>query len=231
MDKAENLAPAEAAAEAIKAYLRMHRKKISEDPELLALLLPERFSGEPNLIDYQRFVIARLTAEVAALRAQCESLRPGSDQANRAREGVHLLILELAGSCSFAESIAVVCESKTFLNADHVSIGVESDNDFDPREFGVRLLPRGLVDRLIDRDALGALLIGDANKLICPEVENLQSLAVFRMRLGEKSPPALYAIGSSDPSRFDDPGETREIAFFVRALEISIRKWLHPSAS
>lgn len=229
MDKAEHLAPAKAAAEAVKAYLRMHRQKISDDPELLALLLPERFSGEPKLVDYQRFVIGRLSADIASLRAQCENMRPNSDAASRTREGVKRLVLDLAAADTFLDAISVACQSKTVLSADFASIGIESDAAFDPRELGMRLLPRGVVDGLIDRDALGSLLIGDAYKVVCPDTESLQSVAVFRMHLGEKAPPALYAIGSCDPGRFDDSGETHEIAFFVRVLEASIRKWLRPS--
>jgi uncharacterized protein YigA (DUF484 family) len=229
MDKAQNLAPAEAAAEAVKAYLRMHRHKISDDPELLALLLPERFTGEPKLIDYQRFVIGRLTAEIASLRTQVESRHPNSDRASRTREGVKRLVLELTGANEFKDTIATARESKAVLGADFVAIGIECDAAFDPRELGMRLLPRGLVDRLIERDALGSLLIGDAYKIICPDAQALQSVAVFRMRFGEKAPPALYAIGSCDLGLFDDAGTIHEIAFFVRALEASIRKWLKPS--
>jgi hypothetical protein len=230
MDKAEHLAPAEAAAEAVKAYLRMHRHKISDDPELLALLMPERFSGEPKLIDYQRFVISRMAAEIASLKAQRENMRPNSDYASRARESVKRLVLELAGAGAFKDTVAIARESERVLGADFVSIGIESDAAFDPRELGMRLLPRGMVDRLIERDALGSLLIGDAYKIIYPDRDSLQSVAVFRMRFGDRAPPALYAIGSRNPGRFDDAGEAHEIAFFVRALEASIRKWLIPSA-
>jgi len=231
MDKAENLEPAEAAAEAVKAYLRLHRRKISDDPELLALLLPERFSGEPKLVDYQNFVIGKLSAKISELRAECDGLRPSSHQGSRTRESVKRLVLELAAANSFEEAIKVACCAGGPLGAEFVSVGIEINIAVNPGELGVRLLPCGTVEKLIERDALGALLIGDAYKAFCPDAESLQSVAVFRMRLGPKAPPAIFAVGSHDPFRFDDSGETREIAFFVRTLETTIRRWLNPPAN
>ena len=230
MEKAEHVNPAEAAAEAVKAYLRLHRHKISDDAELLALLLPERFSDEPNLVDYQRFLIGKLFARISELKAECDSLRPNSDRDSRTRESVKRIVLALSSAHSFEEAIAVACKVQKHLEADFVAIGIESEAAFDPRELGMRLLPRGTVDRLIERDALGALLIGDACKTFGADTECLQSIAVFRMRLGPKSPPALFAFGSKDPDRFDDAGETRELAFFVQTLEATIRRWLNPRA-
>ena len=80
-DRAESRAPAEAAAEAVKAYIRMNRARLAADGELMALLLPERFDSS-DVRDLQRFVIDRLTTENAALRAEREGLRGARDQAN-----------------------------------------------------------------------------------------------------------------------------------------------------
>ena len=40
MKHAENLLPAQAAADAVKAYLRIYRDEVANDAELLSLLLP-----------------------------------------------------------------------------------------------------------------------------------------------------------------------------------------------
>ena len=50
MERAEARDPAQAAAEAVKAYIRMNRVALANDGELLALLLPERF-GEAGVRD------------------------------------------------------------------------------------------------------------------------------------------------------------------------------------
>jgi uncharacterized protein YigA (DUF484 family) len=92
---------------------------------------------------------------------------------------------------------------------------------------GLRALEPGLADKLITRDAAGALMKGGAHApLFGGTHDDLQSVAVFRLRLGVKAPPVLYAIGCRDELRFDDEAETRELAFLARALEQAMRTWL-----
>jgi uncharacterized protein YigA (DUF484 family) len=219
MDRAEYLEPNRAAAEAVKAYLRINRQQIAEDPEMLALLLPERFAGDPGLKDYQHFVIGKLLAKLAALK----------DDAALTRESMKRLTLNLIASNSFEGAIAIARNAASALNADFVSIGVESDAQMDLRKAGVTLLPPGIVGKFIEQDTAGAILIGDAAKALYPDFDQLRSVAVFRMRFGPKTPPALFAVGSLNEHRFDGAGETREIAYFVRALEATIRAWLNQS--
>ena len=57
------------AEEAVSAYIRMNGARLAADPSFLALLAPDRF-GEGQVRDLQRFVIERLKAENAALRAK-----------------------------------------------------------------------------------------------------------------------------------------------------------------
>ena len=60
-EQAKSVEPARAAADAVKAYIRMHRSTLAQDGELLALLVPDRTElGEVR--DLQRFVIDRLAA-------------------------------------------------------------------------------------------------------------------------------------------------------------------------
>ena len=101
MHRAENLAPDEAAAEAVKTYLRLYRGRVVEDTEMLAALLPERFSGSLNVSDYQRFVIERLMTENAQLKAERDGLRRTTDRAALMREGVKKLVLDLMDAGSF----------------------------------------------------------------------------------------------------------------------------------
>ena len=61
------------AEEAVRAYIRLNRKRLAADGELLAMLLPERFvDGEVH--DLQRHVIERLRAENAALKSKLEAV-------------------------------------------------------------------------------------------------------------------------------------------------------------
>jgi hypothetical protein len=61
------------AEEAVRSYIRLNRKRLAADGELLAMLLPERFAdGEVH--DLQRHVIERLRAENAALKSKLEAV-------------------------------------------------------------------------------------------------------------------------------------------------------------
>ena len=54
-ERAELQDPAQAAQQAVKAYIRMHREKLAEDGELLSLLLPQRF-GDGKVRDLVQIV-------------------------------------------------------------------------------------------------------------------------------------------------------------------------------
>lgn len=229
MDRAEKRTPAEAAAEAVKAFLRIHRARLADDPELLALILPARFDGETNVADYQRFALDRLLAENAALKAERDGLRHVSDGAALRRESVRKLVLDLISARSLGETMAIAAGTASKLGAEAVTLGFEATA---PRQLYVGdfvSLSPGLVDALIERDAVGALVRGASHPELFPDQDDLLSTAIFRLRVGARVPPALFAVGSIDADRFDDEGETREIAYFARALERSIGAWLDRS--
>ena len=118
-DRAESRDPAEAAAQAVKAYIRMHREKLAEDGELLGLLLPQRF-GDARVRDMQSYVIERLAGENAALRAERDGLR--SDRSVRLGDGVRKLVLDLIDARSFEEAIAVATAAAPAFGADRVAL-------------------------------------------------------------------------------------------------------------
>lgn len=232
MKSAENLLPAQAAAEAVKAYLRMHRDRIADDAELLALLMPERFPDSGNVSDYQHFVIEKLQAENAKLKSERDGLKRLSDGAAFMREGVRGLVLELVSARSFEDVVAIATGAAKALGAERVSLAVESSEPLPlPGVQGVRLLPEGLVETLIGQDAIGAVLQGSHESLFAGSLGGLQSVAIFRLNFGPLAPAALYAVGAVEGERFEDENETREIAHFVRALERAALAWLDLSKS
>ncbi len=226
MNRAENLAPAKAAAEAVKAYLRQHKERIVEDVELLALLSLERFGDNANVTDFQHFVIEKLIAENAALKAAWDGLRFTSAHSGPMRESVCKLVLDLIDARGVEQAIAVATGAASALKADAVALGIESETPLRTGQQGMSLLPLGLSDGLIENDAAGALIKGGTHSALFADSEELNAVAVYRLRLGPQMPPALYAVGARDADRFDDSGETREIVYFVCALERTIRAWL-----
>src|SRR5207248_1160509 len=105
-ERAPQHAPAEAAAEAVKAYIRMNRARLARDGELLALLLPERFPNE-DVRDLQRAIIEKIANENAGLRAERDRLRHARERASQLGSGVRQAVLDLVDARSFEEAIAV----------------------------------------------------------------------------------------------------------------------------
>jgi len=70
-ERAGALAPE--AEEVVRAYIRLNRKRLAADGELLAMLLPERFA-ESEIHDLQRHIIEKLRADNAALKSKLEAV-------------------------------------------------------------------------------------------------------------------------------------------------------------
>jgi len=224
MDRAEARSPAAAAAEAVKTYIKMNRARLAEDGELLALLLPERFeAGEVR--DLQRFVIDRLSAENASLRAERDALMATRATAARLGDGARRVILDLIDARSFEEAIAAVTGAASAFGADCAALCVEGEGMASAAE-GVRLIPPGTVNAVLGADGSGAILSGGGRILLGANGGDCKSLAAFRLRIGRDTPPAIYVLGARIEARFEGEDAVADLSFFARALERAIRAWL-----
>ena len=224
-DRAEARSPAEAAAEAVKAYIRLNRGKLAEDGELLALLLPGRFEGG-DVSDFQSYVIEKLRDENAALRAERDGLTGAHAQAARLGEGVKRLALELIDARTFEEAIAVAIGSAQVFGADRAALCVEGEGSAPKECEGVRLISPGTAITVLGRDGTGAILSGGGEILLGAGGGECRSVAVFRLRIGRDTPAAIFVLGAYEAGRFEGDEITADLGFFARALERSIRAWL-----
>ncbi len=225
-DRAESRAPAEAAAEAVKAYIRMNRTRLAADGELMALLLPERFDAS-QVRDLQRYVIERLTSENTALRAERDGLRGARDQAVRLGDGVRRAVLDLIDARTFEEAIAVATSSAAAFGASRAALCVEGEDGEQPTGTeGVRLIALGTTAAVLGREGMGAILSGGGELLLGPGGGDCRSLAVFRLKIGRETPAALFVLGSPAEGAFDGEDTAADLGYFARALERAIRAWL-----
>ncbi len=225
-DRAELRAPAEAAAEAVKAYIRMNRSRLVADGELLALLLPERFQAG-DVRDLQRFVIDRLTGENVALRAERDGLRGARAQVVRLGEGVRRVTLDLIDARSFEEVIAVATSSAEAFGAERAALCVEGEAGAAPTGTkGVRLIVPGTIAAVLGGEGMGAILSGGGDILLGSGGFECRSLAAFRLKIGRDTPGALYVLGARAEGSFEGEQMEADLAFFARALERAIRTWL-----
>lgn len=210
-----------AAAEAVKAYIRLHRAQLARDGEILALLLPERFaSGQVR--DLQRHIIERLTSESATLRAERDALRNARDGAAHLGSGVRQAVLDLVDARSFEDVIAIAKSSGVRFGAERAALCVEGEESA-RGSTGVRLIASGTADALLGQEG-GAVLTSGGNVLFGHGGGEFRSLAAFRLMIGE--PAALYVLGAHAEHRFDSEELISDLIFFARALERAIRAWL-----
>lgn len=222
LERAEPLDSAQAAAEAVKAYVRMNRARLAADGELLALLLPERFAGS-EVRDLQRYAIERLAAQNEALRAE----RDGLKSRQGLGDGVRRLILELIDARSFEDAIGAAVGTPSAFGADRAGICIEgAGNRAMAGVERVRLVAPGLVSGILGRDGTGVILSSGGDVLLGRGGAECKSLAVFRLRIGPDLPAAMFVLGARMPGCFEGEEVAGAIGFFARALERAVRAWL-----
>jgi uncharacterized protein YigA (DUF484 family) len=223
-ERAEARTPAEAAAIAVKAYIRLNREKLSRDGELLSLLLPERFA-ERGVGDLQRFVIERLRDENAALRTERDSLKGAREQVARLGDAVQAVILDMLDARTFEEAIRIAVNAADAFAAACAAFCVEGNRAVPKHCAGVRMIAPGTCSALLGRTANNAVLASGGALLLGTPGRDCRSIAVFRLQAGGETPTLLYVLGAREAGRFEGE-ELADLAFLARALERSIRAWL-----
>jgi uncharacterized protein len=224
MERAEARSPAEAAAEAVKTYIRLNRDKLASDGELLALLLPERFAAR-HIGDLQRHVIEKLRDENAALRAEREGLRGVCEHAARLGEAVKARVLDLLDARTFEEAIAVAVDAAKSFGATRAALCVEGEGAAPKNCAGVRLIAPGTSAALLGHDQASALLPGGGAMLLGPPARDCRSVAAFRVHVGPNAPALLYVLCARDAGHFEGEQEN-DLRYFAQALECTMRAWL-----
>lgn len=221
-----SVASDDAAADAVKAYIRMNRAKLAADGELLAMLLPERFEAN-EVRDMQSYVIERQSAENARLTAERDALQAARDRAVKLGEGVRRAVLDLVDARSFEEAIAVAMSAAPAFGAERAAICVESEEGVSPtRTKGVRLISPGTIAAILGSDGMMGVLAGGGELLLGPGGEQCRSVAIFRLRIGRDTPAALYVLGAAAEASLESDEAAADLSFFARALERAIRAWL-----
>ncbi|MGA7713629.1 MAG: DUF484 family protein [Rhizomicrobium sp.] len=225
-ETAPSLEPALAAADAVKAYIRLNRAQLASDGELLALLLPERFATS-EVRDLQRFAIERLAAENQALKLERDALKSTQDKSARLSDGVRRFVLDLIDARNLEDVIAVATSAAPAFDADLAVFCVERDDTIAPvGTKSLRLIAPGTVTAVVGPEGMGAILSGCGELLLGRPGAQCKSLAAFRLRLGPDAPPALYVLGGLAEGKFEGRKVEADLGYFTRALERAIRAWL-----
>jgi uncharacterized protein YigA (DUF484 family) len=223
-EHAEVRNPVQAAAEAVKTYIRLHRDQLATDGEMLALLLPARFTDR-SVGDLQRHIIEKLREQNAALRGERDSLMGAHERALKLGDAVQERVLELLDARSFQEAIAVAVNAAVAFGADRAAICVEGDGATPKNCDGVRMIAPGTSTALLEQETPSAVLKAGGAALLGPAGKECRSVAIFRVKVSSDTPAVLYVLGAREAGRFEGEEEA-DLCYFARALERSIRAWL-----
>ena len=223
-ESASLLSTEQAALDAVKAFVRMHRARLAADGELLALLMPERVFG-PTISDMQRFALEKLAAEARTLRLERDALKRIHDRKANLSEVLRRAVLDLIGAGGLAEVLAVARAAAPGFGAEIAAFCVETAAVAPvPAHEAIRAVPPGTVNAVVGPEGMGAILSGGGELLFGRT--GYRSIAAFRLRIGHHTPQALFVLGSLAEGRFEGRICEADLGYFARALERAIRAWL-----
>lgn len=219
-------------ASEVAGYLRCNPDFLADNPDLLEDISPPGRDYGTGVIDFQQAMVERLRHDVTAMTVARDDLIVTSRHNMAAQCRVHEAVVQLISATSFEHLIEIVTtDLAVVLDLDVVTLGVErSGDDLPPVRFhGIVQLESHTVDALIgpNRDImLRGDVVGD------PEVFGagaglVASDALIRLAISRRTPSAMLALGSRQPTQFESGQATELLGFLGRVLESSIRGWLH----
>ena len=212
-------------------YLRRHPDFLVEHPDLVRLLTPPAHDRGEGVVDMQRYMLERLRGELGKLQESQNDLITTARENLSIQSRIHVAILALLGATTLEHLIEVITtDLAVHLEVDAVVLGFEALDRVAPGQQarGLRLFPRGRIDRLLS-GAREVLLLADTpgdSQLFGSAATLVRSQALLRMQLRRDAPLGVLAFGARDPQKFH-PGQGSELLTFLgRVVELSIRAWL-----
>ncbi len=220
------------AAADVAVYLRRHPDFLDKNPEILAAMLPPTRRDGDGVVDFQRVMVEKLRAEVDRLRsAEYELVSLG--RSNMHHQGrVHAAALALLGSTTLEHLIELIgTDLAVDLDVDAATLCFEAPPNAGPDGVacrGLRLVPRGAVERLLDGGKSIVLLADETGDrdLFGEAASLVRSQALIRIEPRRGAPFGILALGSRQPEKFHPGQGTELLAFLGRVAEHCIRSWL-----
>jgi uncharacterized protein YigA (DUF484 family) len=230
-DPAPRPAPNGPSAADVADFLARTPEFLAQNPHLLAALTPPDARGAGDVLDFQRFAMAKMQADLARIRGAHDEI-VAAGRANLSAQGrVHAAALALLGARTLDHLVEVATvDLAVHLEVDAVVLGFEA-LEIAPRGAraeGLKLFAKGRLERWIPpgRDAqlagpvqADAALFGGAATLV-------RSQALLRLQPTREGPAGILALGARDPAKFQPGQGTELLGFLARVLEFAIRGWL-----
>ena len=219
----------------VAGFLEANPDFLKRHPQLLAVLeTPERAFDDADpaggeVVDLQDAMLSRMRDELARQHAQSSDLIDASRSNLQSQNRIHAAVIALLKARSLDHLIEILTiDLVGLLHVDAAALCLEGGMVAPRRNQGVRVVPVGTIDRIVDVSRAVTLRDNvEGDRRIYGEAAGLvRSEALLRLTVRQDAPIALLALGSRDPSRFH-AGQGSELLIFLAAImEHCIRTWL-----
>lgn len=216
-------------------FLRENPDFLARHPQLLSVIVPPARAFEDadesggEVVDLQGAMLHRMRAELTERSEQSSELIDASRANLQSQNRVHAAVVALLSSRSLDHMLEILTiDLAGLLHVDAVALCLEGGTVAPTTNQGVRVVPRGTIDKIVD--VPGTITLRDhieGDKRIYGEASGLvRSEAMLRLSVRDDAPCALLALGSRDPERFHDGQGSELLTFLARIMEHCIRTWL-----
>lgn len=220
----------EATEIAVAAYLQAHPDFVQRHPSVLQTLIPPSFDRGRGVVDFQRYMVARLQSDVDLLGLEKTALIHTARANAQSQSRMHEAVLALIEARSLGQLIETLTgDLPVMLDVDVIAMAVEStgaDVAYVAAS-GIRIVEQGAVKRRLGRRDV--VLHGGTTgepAIYGPAAGLIKSEALLRLAVGKGTPLGMLAFGSRDPELFQEGQGTELIAFLGAVLQRLFRTWL-----
>jgi uncharacterized protein YigA (DUF484 family) len=223
--------PVDPATEAaIADYLTLHPDFVQRHPALLRVLTPPTIDHGKGVVDFQRYMVARLQDDVDRMNQENTALIHTARANAHSLSRIHSAVLSLVEARSLGQMLEILTgDLMDVLDVDVIAMVVESNGTDLPHvaASGIRIVEPGAVEAwLIGRDVLLRGNIDGDPAIYGPGAGLIKSEALLKLTISSRTPVGLVAFGSRDPELFQEGQGTELIGFLGATLERLLRSWL-----
>lgn len=202
----------------IKNFLRNNPSFLSDNSDLLTVLIPPDRATDDGVVDFQNMMIEKLKGNLEDIRNSQGHLIDTSRNNLTTQVQVHEAVLALLGTDNIQHIGHIVTQDwPDMLHIDVIRICFEKDHKNQiPALKEVAPISRGNTDKYLGKDDI-IQLRGDVDvseEIFGPAKALVKAEALVRIPSTDHNPPGILAFGSRDADMFY-PGQGTELLRFL----------------